>query len=562
MQRISWVTWRLFFITLPVDVFALVFLSNVTVLTPEIIPQRIAVGLIAHMILVPFFAIGIRWCRRLNSWKFDLFALILLGAIRGIAIVLCERLFNLPTTVSGEFRIFNSAFAFPTWFIFFAVAIESRQQYQREFKALFNQIRRVDQEKEGAELNSEDDDLSAHELISRLQALTSKLGSEIQQTLSSTSNISDYAVEANKIQDLVNIELKPASKQLWRGNLVSSLQIFRLDLLRIVLLEQKLPAYLVISGSAPLLFVGIFGPYGLKIATIQTAVATVPVLICFLAFEKLYESRIFSRFVTNFLILGFSYLSPILVQFLLIPSTLKFITETVNTLLFQFALWLIFLILLIGYNLYGSLRRQQHAVISSFETLLKDKKYSEFMNSENTHFANMEMSRYLHGEIQTGLTAAILLLRQASKSGDVNLARQGLENAVKILMKNHLESFSKDQFSHQAYLEQIISGWMGIADVTIELNFIDGMAQSRAQDVVELIGEGVANAIRHGKATKISVSDEVVLDQLCVHIKSDGVEMPTGQTGLGTEMFNQLTSSWSFVREGGQSKLTFTLPRS
>ena len=184
------------------------------------------------------------------------------------------------------------------------------------------------------------------------------------------------------------------------------------------------------------------------------------------------------------------------------------------------------------------------------------------MNSENTHFANMEMSRYLHGEIQTGLTAAILLLRQASKSGDVNLARQGLENAVKILMKNHLESFSKDQFSHQAYLEQIISGWMGIADVTIELNFIDGMAQSRAQDVVELIGEGVANAIRHGKATKISVSDEVVLDQLCVHIKSDGVEMPTGQTGLGTEMFNQLTSSWSFVCEGGQSKLTFTLPRS
>jgi signal transduction histidine kinase len=561
LKRVSWVTWRLFFITLPVDVFALVFLSNVTVLTPEIIPQRIAVGLIAHMILVPFFAIGVRWCRGLNSWKFDLTTLILIGAIRGIVIVMCERLFNLPTTVSEEFRVFNSAFAFPTWFIFFAVAIESRQQYQREFKALFNQIRKVDQEGEGSEKSSDDALLSAQELISRLQALTSKLGSEIQQTLASTSNISDYAVEANKIQDLVNIELKPASKQLWKGNLVSSLQIFRLDLLRIVLLEQKLPVYLVITGSAPLLFVGIFGAYGMKIASIQTAVATVPVLVCFLALEKLYESRTFTRFTTNFLVLGFSYLSPILVQFYLIPSTLKFITETLNLALFQFALWFIFLVLLVGYNLFNSLRRQQHAVISSFETLLKDKKYSEFMNSENTHFANMEMSRYLHGEIQTGLTAAILLLRQASKSGDVNLARQGLENAVKILMKNHMESFSKDQISHETYLEQIVSGWSGIADVTIELNFIDGVAQSRAQDVVELIGEGVANAIRHGKATKILVSDEVVLDELCVHIKSDGVEMPTGESGLGTEMFNELTSSWSFVREDGQSKLTFTLPR-
>lgn len=561
MKRISWVTWRLFFITLPIDIFALVFLSNVTVLTPEIIPQRIAVGFIAHMTLVPFFAIGIRWCRRLNSWRFDLLALILLGTIRGVAIVSSERFFNLPTTVSEEFRIFNSALAFPTWFVFFAVAIESRQQYQQEFKALFSQLRRDNLQREVVGDSSKDETTSAQELMGKLQELTSKLGSEIQQTLASTSNVSDYGIEANKIQDLVNIELKPASKQLWRGNLVSSLQIFRLDLLRIVLLEQKLPVNLVIIGSAPFLFVGIFGAYGMKIALIQTFVATAPVLICFLALENTYGSRIFSRFTTNFLILTLSYLSPILVQYFFVPSALKFITGPLKIFLFQLALWLIFLGLLVGYNLYISLRRQQHAVISSFETLLKDKKYSEFVSSESSHFANVEMSRYLHGEIQTGLTAAILLLRQASKSGDVNLARQGLENAVKILMKNHLDSFSNDQISHQSYLDQIVSGWLGIADIEIELNFINGLSPSRAQDVVELIGEGVANAIRHGEATKIVVSDEVVLEQLCVHIKSDGVEVRTDQTGLGTEMFNQLTSSWNLVSEAGTNELIFTVPR-
>ena len=561
MKRTSWVTWRLFFITLPVDVFALVFLSNVTVLTPEIIPQRIAVGLIAHMILVPFFAMGVRWCRRVNSWKSDLLLLVILGAIRGIAIVLCERALNLPTTVSEEFRIFNSALAFPTWFVFFTVAIESRQQYQREFKALFNQIKKVDQDNESLEQSSDNEVLSSQELMNRLQALTTKLGKEIKQTLASTSNVSDYAVEANKIQDLVNIELKPASKQLWKGNLVSGLQILRLDLLRIVLLEQKLPINFVISGSAPLLFVGIFGAYGIKIAIIQTAVATIPVLVCFLVFEKFYESRTFTRFTTNFLILLSSYLSPIIVQYFFVPMNLKFITVTVNIFLFQFALWLIFLMSLVGYNFFNSLRRQQHTVISSFETLLKDKKYSEFMNSGHSNLANLEMSRYLHGEIQTGLTAAILLLRQASKSGDVNLARQGLENAVKILMKNHMESFSNDQISHQEHLEQIVSGWSGIADVSLKVNFINKLTQSRAHDAVELIGEGVANAIRHGKATKILVTDEEILDQLCFQIKSNGVEIPTSKSGLGTEMFNQLTSSWSLVREGGQSKLTFTMPR-
>ena len=535
-------------------------MSNIDSLTAENAPSRVAVGLISHVVLLPFFAIGVRINGRFNNWKSDLFILIFLGTIRGIAIVVSESVFNLPSNVSDAFRVFNSALAFPTWFIFFAIVSEARHQYQREFKGLFNQIVKVDEERENSLNRPVDRDLSAEELITRLQSLTSKLGDEIQQVLTSPAAKTNYIDEANKIQDLVNIELRPASKQLWQGGFISGPQIFNLDLIRIILLGQRLPINLVILGSAPFLFVGIFGAHNLSIAIIQTAVATMPVLFFYSVLEKLYKTRIFTRNTTNLLILGSSYFAPISVQYFLIPSDLRLVTNNLELFLFQFALWIVLIVLLVGYNLSTSLRKQRKAVIVSLKNLLKDKKYTEFMNSELTSLSDLEMSRYLHGEVQTGLIAAILLLQQASKNGDAALAREGLENAVKILMQNHWESFTKNLKKSKQHLEQIVSGWRGIADVSIELDFVDELDPAKARDVVDLIGEGVANAIRHGKATRISVSDEKVSEKLRIRIISDGCEVPEGQSGLGTEMLNLLTTQWSFSRADGQSELTFTVP--
>ncbi len=560
MKRISWITWRLFFITLPVDVFALVFLSNFNSLTAENAPSRIAVGIIAHAVLMPFFAVGVRINARLNNWKSDLLILFFLGTLRGFAIVVSESVFNLPSNVSDGFRVFNSAIAFPTWFIFFAIVSEARHQYQREFTGLFNQI--VNMGEEGKNLLNQPvgRKLNAEELINRVQSLTSKLGDEIQQVLTSAPAKTNYIDEANKIQDFVNIELRPASKQLWQGSFISGPQVFNLDLMRIILLGQRLPINLVILGSAPFLFVGIFGAHDLSLATIQTAVGTVPVLFFYSVLEKLYKMRIFTRNTTNLLVLGSSYFAPISVQYFLIPSDLRLVTNNLDLFLFQFALWIVLIVLLVGYNLSTSLRKQRRAVIVSLKNLLKDKKYVEFVNSELTSLSDLEMSRYLHGEVQTGLIAAILLLQQASKSGDAALAREGLENAVKILMQNHWESFTKNLEENNQHLDQIVSGWRGIADVSIELDFVDELDPAKARDVIELIGEGIANAIRHGKATRISVIDEKVSEELRIRVRSDGREVPEGQSGLGTEMFNLLTTQWSFSRADGQSELTFTVP--
>ena len=519
------------------------------------------IGLIAHFTLAPFFVLAVYLSKRTNRWTWDLAMLIILGAIRGVVIVLCGRYFNLPTVVSNQFRVFNSAIAFPTWFIFFTVAIEAKHQYQKEFKELFQF---VTQQKDGEKTYNREIDtnnLSAEEVIGRMQALTSKLALEIQNSLRNSELKSDYTYEMNRIQNFVHSEIRPTSRRLWHSNSNSGPQIFKRDLLRIVLLEQKLPTAIVLLCSGPLLFVGIMGAYGFKIALVQTCVSTLPVFSIHLFFEMILKLRLLNRYYSNLISLYLSYLVPIIVQLLFVPLEFRLTDIFTSLLLFQFALWFVFISLLIGYNFFYSLYQQRLAVMSSLKSLLKESKYLNLMTTESKSLSNIEVSRYLHGEIQTGLTASVLLLQRAARQGDANLAREALESAVRVLMRNHFEVFDENLKPIEDQLSQIVTGWSGIADVSICLSHVDALDKRTTRNVVELIGEGVANAVRHGKANQIKVTDIDDRLDIRIQIESNGVEVSDGKSGLGTELLNSLTNSWNFEYREEKSLLTFSVKK-
>lgn len=560
MNRTSWVTWRLFIITIPVDIFAVVFLSSRTLISLENIYHLAFLALIAHLTTAPFFPLAIKTSKYFNNWKSDLLTLVCLGTIRGFALVIFGRELEIVDTVIDEFRIVNSAIAFPTWFVFFALATEARHQYQKEFNELFNQIL----ERERSQTNygrAEKGDLGSDALIERLQTATSLLGSEIQDAINQAAPKADYTFESQKIQKLIDTELRPTSKQLWRESSIGVPPIRKIDLIRIILLEQKLSVSLAIMFTGPLLFIGVIGGYGLKAAVIQTSTLILPVLISFVLIEKAHNKRWVSRRVSNLYILGLSWFIPIPLQFLVVSQDIRITKAILAFIVFQTALWVVLICVLIGFNLFYSINRQRQTVLKSLEALIQDENYLEFITGETESVRDIDLSRYLHGEIQTGLTAAVLLMQQASKSGDVALARQALENAVKILNQNHAEGYKRSLNSNELHLAQIVSGWRGIADVEISLEFFNKIAKGKIRDVVELIAEGVANAIRHGKATKVSVFDEEAQGLIRVHIRSNASDSPKGKSGLGTEMFNRLTLDWTFVNEEGQSQLSFTIPK-
>jgi len=205
------------------------------------------------------------------------------------------------------------------------------------------------------------------------------------------------------------------------------------------------------------------------------------------------------------------------------------------------------------------LERQRSAVIQSFEQIILGSDVLPITSADLTAARDIDLARYLHGELQAGLIATSLLLQRASKTGDTDLARHALRSAANILRQDHARVSQSRISSPQARLEKISSGWRGIADVRINLDWIDTLETSVQNDVIALVDEGVSNAIRHANASTISVNGSRESADLHIEILSNGSGMTEQTPGLGTKLFNELTSSYEYAKKGDLNLLNFTV---
>ena len=154
MRRTPWLSWRLYFLTIPIDVIVLLLSSDHASTGSNDFFNWLILSLIAHGSIAPVTAIALFFTSRLNSWKAELCALLVLGAVRGVAIDLGVWLLDLEPKVSFIYKVFNSTISLPLWFIGLALLFESRRQFQQEFEALF--LRSLRQEQTSAEKLSSD----------------------------------------------------------------------------------------------------------------------------------------------------------------------------------------------------------------------------------------------------------------------------------------------------------------------------------------------------------------------------------------------------------------------
>jgi signal transduction histidine kinase len=368
-----------------------------------------------------------------------------------------------------------------------------------------------------------------------------------------------YAKQSSKIQDLINSELRPASAKLWNGSTLTAPKLSIPTLVRISLLDQKLKVFTASMLFAPYIFIGLNGTLGWRLAAIETLLATSLNILVFFACESLHKKELLNRRFTNIAIMGLGYVIPILTIVTLLPNRF-FWTDSVATVFFyQLFLTASHILILLGLNLYKLLGQQRAAVLQSFEQIIQGDQVLPITSADLVAVRDIDLARYLHGELQAGLIATSLLLQRASKTGDTDLARHALRSAANILRQDHARISQSRISSPQARLEKISTGWRGIAEVRIDLNWIDHLETSVQNDVIALIDEGVSNAIRHAKASVISVSGSREEGIVRLEIRSDGTGMTEQTPGLGTKLFNELTSSYAYSRQGDKNLLAFTL---
>ena len=560
MKRTPWLSWRLYFLTIPVDVVVLLLSSDHTIRDLNDVKSWVLVSLMAHASIAPVIAIALYFTSQLNSWKAELLALVALGAIRGVTINVALGVLDLEQRVPSLYKVFNSAISLPVWFIGLAVFVESRRQFQREFEALF--VRSVRKEQTSTDQSSVlVGGIETGEQIAHLQSVATSLANEIKRALDLPPGQINFAQQAGKIQDLINKELRPASAQLWNSSTLSAPKLSFSALLRISLLEQRLRVVLVALCTSPYLFIGLNGSQGWKFAAVETLFATGSNIAIYFVCEAVFKKGLINRKVTNIAIMGFSFLLQLLAILFIIPSNLFWTDSLITIALYQFFLSSNHIVTLLGFNMYKLLSQQRSAVLEYFELILQNKEVLPVSSADLSAVRNIDLARYLHGEFQAGLVATSLLLERASSAGDTELARHALRSAVDILSQDHVQLSQAKISSPVARLEKIASGWRGIATVTFTVDWIEGLDASEVNDAIVLIDEAVANAVRHAKATTISINGSLGGVELMVEILSDGAMMTHNAAGLGTKLFNELASNWEYSRRGELNLLKFTIRR-
>jgi len=558
VRRTPWLSWRLYFLTIPIDVIVLLLSSDHASTGSNDFFNWFILSLIAHGSIAPVTAIALFFTSRANSWKAELCALLVLGAVRGVAIDLGVWLLELEPKVSFIYKVFNSTISLPLWFIGLALFVESRRQFQQEFEALFLRSLRKEQTT-AAKQSSALGQVHDGKQIKQLQSLASNLAIEIEEALNLPTPKINYAKQLEKIQDLINKKLRPASAELWNGSTLSTPKLSISTLIRISLLEHKLKAIAASLLFSLYIFIGLNGSQGWKFAIIQTLLATVLNIVIFMIYELLYKNGLINRKSANILIMGSSFVIPLLTILFILPDSLFWAESDATKFFYQLFLSSCHISILLGFNLYKLLDQYRSTVLANFEQIARGEELFPFSNADLTASRDIDLARYLHGELQAGLIATSLILERAIKAGDTNLANHALRSTVDILNQDHARVSQSRTSSPHARLEKISSGWKGIAEVKITLDWIDDLETLVLNDIITLIDEAVSNAIRHAKASSILVTGSRVGEDLHFEILSDGAGMTAKSVGLGTKLFNELASNLTYSKQGEQNLLKFTV---
>ena len=558
MKRTPWLSWRLYFLTIPIDVIVILLSSDHASTGSNDFFNWFILSLIAHGSIAPVTAIALLFTSRVNSWKSELCALLVLGAVRGVAINIGIWILSLEPAVSSIYKVFNSTISLPLWFIGLALFVESRRQFQQEFEALFLRSLRKEQTT-AAKQSSDFGKLHDGKQIKQLQSLASGLAIEIEEALNLPTPKINYAKQLEKIQELINKKLRPASAELWNGSNLSTPKLSISTLIRISLLEHKLKAIAASLLFSPYIFIGLNGSQGWQFAIIQTLIATILNILIFMIYELLYKNGLINRKSANILIMGSSFVIQLLTILYILPDTFFWAESDATKFFYQLFLSSCHISILLGFNLYKLLDQYRSTVLANFEQIAKGEELFPFSNADLTASRDIDLARYLHGELQAGLIATSLILERAIKTGDKNLANHALRSTIDILNQDHARVSQSRVNSPQARLEKLSSGWRGIAEVEINLDWIDDLETLVLNDIITLIDEAVSNAIRHAKASSILVTGYRVGDDLHFEILSDGSGMTAKSVGMGTKLFNELAKNLTYSKQGEQNLLKFTV---
>jgi hypothetical protein len=185
------------------------------------------------------------------------------------------------------------------------------------------------------------------------------------------------------------------------------------------------------------------------------------------------------------------------------------------------------------------------------------------------------LATLLHGDIQGRISAVAFQFQLRSRQTGRHLQRgdQATTAIIRELRTECEAALFRPRETHDLweFFASMTSIWR--ASVVIHFDLSPELGKLIAEDpscsdaTVEIVREGITNAMKHGNASAINVAlDANGTDSLAIHVTDNGRRqepLAFGVTeerhGMGNQLLDELTTSWTRVRRGQETILVATV---
>ena len=470
------------------------------------------------------------------------------GAARGIAIALLPAIWNLSTVTSIPVRIVSSAIIFGLWLVMIGAALGANDRYRAELDALVDELALHELQLRAAD--AEQSTLQRSRAAARIAESTEPIASVLEAAGGSV----DHARTARLVQNAIEERLRPLSHQFWfdRAPVIETPRSATEFAGRV--LSTPIPWRRALPLMTALLVVNSVVRWGLPTGFAAGVVGSTSVALIVLTFTRLGR---FHRLPWN----GAMY-----VLLLLVPAPAG--VATVEALSGQDQVASVNVLLAVGVPIAlligaaaNTLVVDRQATLRGLRERIAEPVWDAHLGELHRRRVESDAASFLHNSVQSRLAAASLQLELASRQGDEARAADALHQARATLEMAAAAHSTPIGSPPRERLDELAVAWEGIAEVTIESPDVLE-PESAWRMAVEAVEECVANAVRHGHASRVSVLCRQNATAIEIDVDDDGFGLTGAEgAGLGSVWMSQVTEGqWSRTGSGIGSRVALSIP--
>lgn len=494
----------------------------------------------AFLVLVYFQNIA----RKEDDYRFSILIIALVGLIRGLIFYAIIQRTDIPNQASLIQRVLNSILTTVIWLGLASVVVEVNRRYKRRYRAILSQLLVVNLR------NSGNAQAGFAVIAQDLALLQTRLEESYSSIKDSAEDSKAMQSAADEIRDQIETALKPLSRRLWTNSMYEFPQLRFWRLFADAIWNLKYPFYLVFATLAVSAYVNLTITDGIVFSAINGTAGSV----AFVIYEglrrwsiKVFPSAKASINLTFVISVGIFTGS---IATVVLRAFGEGGSYYVTVLLAPYASTVVIASSMVALAL--SDRRE------ILENLSKGARRLTLNTSDSLQ--SSQAASYIHNSLQSELTALAHEFELVAANPDKHRSESVLEKLDALIRRSMGEDFSNFLESPQMRLQRVVDSWSSLVELNPQIDLSLFNDPARGNLFVQLIEESLANAVRKGKATSISISAVLAGSRLLVEITDNGTFAEGSSAGIGSAWIERYAvGEWSYTTGHSQTVLKVEL---